>query len=324
MRRFDLVSVTLAGLLSNSGLAACGDDGGTAGVDGGTDAPELENPGFPVPTAVTKANDFVQGAWTEVGDADWSCLNTPSDDDPSTGQIMISGQIEDFQTGALVRNATVTAFPGINLSGNLGSTTSSNSTDSSMPNYTMTLGMLPAGETRFGFKIERPAAPPYLRTYLLNQYFDPADNTQTRNISAVSVSTATAVIAFVGESFDNTTGTLAGAFRDCQGREVSNAVATVSSTSGTITHLRGANTFYFSAASSSLPVRHNVSPTMNKDGLFVVIDLPPQAAPAYIQIWGFRTAAELQSGQLTLLSELASPVEANAIITGSIEPKRSN
>ena len=63
---------------------------------------------------------------------------------------------------------------------------------------------------------------------------------------------------------------------------------------------------------------------MNKDGLFVVLDLPPQTASAYIQIWGFRTEAEMSSGQMTLLSELASPVEGNAIITGSIEPKRSN
>ncbi|HVV88812.1 MAG TPA: hypothetical protein VHE35_37470 [Kofleriaceae bacterium] len=318
MRRTRSLSLTLAGLLIIPALAACGgDDGGGSATDAGVDG--LTNEGFPVPTAVTKANDEVDGVWTEIGDADWSCLNTPSTDAPSTQNVMLSGKIRDFQTSSNgVANATITAFPGIMLSGNSGMATS-DATAANKGNYSMTLTKLPAGQTRYGFKID---APTYMRTYLLNQYFDPTMASQTRDISAVSIGTANAVIAFVGEQFDNTTGTLAGAFRDCQGHEVSNAVATVSSTSGTVTHLPGADTFYFSAASSSLPVRHNVSPTMNKDGLFVVIDLPPQQANAYIQIWGFRTAAELASGQMTLLSELASPVEANAIITGSIEPKR--
>ena len=320
MRATQSLALTLGGLLSISTLAACGDDGGS-GIDAGaTDAAVLANPGFPVPTAITKANGFVQGAWTELGDADWTCLNTPSSDRPSTGVIALSGKIRDFQTSSNgVGGATVTAFPGNMLSGNLGTATS-DATAANKGNYSMNLARLPGTEKRFGFKIE---AQGYLRTYLLNQYFDPAMATQVRNISAISIGTANAVIAFVGEQFDSTTGTLAGAFRDCQDREVSNAVATVSAASGRVEHLPGANTFYFSAASSSLPVRHNVAGTMNKDGLFVVINLPPQAAAAYIQIWGFRTAAELASGNMTLLSELASPVEANAIITGSIEPKRN-
>ena len=318
MRATQSLALTLGGLLSISALAACGDDG-ASGIDAGVDAAVLSNEGFPVPTAITKANDFVGGAWTEVGDADWTCLNTPSSDAASTGPIALSGKIRDFQTSSNgVGGATITAFPGNMLSGNLGMAMS-DATAANKGAYSMTLARLPGAEKRFGFKIE---APSYLRTYLLNQYFNPAMATQTRDISAISIGTANAVIAFVGEQFDSTTGTLAGAFRDCQGREVSNAVATVSAASGRVEHLPGANTFYFSAASSSLPVRHNVSPTMNKDGLFVVINLPPQAAAAYIQIWGFRTATELASGTLTLLSELASPVEANAIITGSIEPKR--
>ena len=313
-------SLALAGLISLPVVAlgaACGDDGGSGGPDASLDAPALENEGFPVPTAVTKANDND----VEVGDADWTCLNTPTSDLPGRqGGYMLSGKIRDFQTAANgVGGATITAFPGAMLGGNLGTATASNDA-ATKGDFSINLGALPQGETRYGFKIERPASPPYLRTYLLNQYFNPANAAQTRDISAVSVGTATAVIAFVGESFDATKGTLAGAFRDCQGREVSNAVATVSSVSGRVQHLPGANTFYF--GSSGLPVRHNVEPVLSSNGLFVVIDLPPQTANAFIQIWGFRTQAELDAGTLTLLSELASPVEANAIITGSIEPKR--
>ena len=311
------IQLGLAGLLSISAFGACGDDGGSGGPDAGTDAAELANEGFPVPTAVTKANDNVGGQWMEVGDADWSCLNTPSADRPSTGQIALSGKIRDFQNSSNgVAGATITAFPGNMLAGNLGSAMSA-SDAANKGNYAMTLARLPSG-TRYGFKID---APQDLRTYLLNQYFNPANATQTRDISAVSIGTSTAVLAFVGESFDATKGILAGAFRDCAGNEVSNAVATVSSASGRAEHLPGANTYYF-GRTTGLPARHNVEPVMSQNGLFVVIELPAQAAPAFIQIWGFRNAAELASGTLTLLSELASPVEANAIITGSIEPKR--
>lgn len=311
MRRFDLVSTTLAGLISISALGACGGDDGAAGPDAG-----VTNEGFVMPTAVTKANDN----GTEMGDADWSCLNTPTDDDASTQDIMLSGKIRDFQTSSNgVGAAAITAFPGIMLTANSGMATSA-SDSANKGNYEITLQKLPAGQTRYGFKID---AAGYKRTYLLNQYFDPATATQTQDISAVSSATATAVLAFVGATYDPTKGTLAGAFRDCQGHEVSNAVATVSSVSGTATHLPGADTYYFGRA-TGLPARHNVEPVSSSNGLFVVINLAPQTAPAYIQIWGFPTQADLTAGTLKLLSELPSPVEADAIITGSFEPKRSN
>lgn len=316
MRR--LVTLGFAPLFA---LAACGDDGGSTTTDaGGIDAKVLENPGFPVPTAVTKANEQQGGVWTEIGDADWSCLNTPSADQPSTQSIALTGTIGDFQTGDGVGNATVTAFPGIMLTANSGTATSSN-VAATRGDYSMTLAMLPSGQTRYGFKVE---ATGYLKTYLLNQYLDPADATQNRGIDAVSEATANALPAFVGVTRDSAKGVLAGALRDCSGNEVSNAVATVSATQGAVAHLAGAETFYFSAGSSSLPVRHSQSPTMNKDGLFVVLNLPPQTAPAFIQIWGFPTAADLAMGEagLKLLSELPSPIEANAVITGSFEPKR--
>ena len=298
-------------------VAACSDDGGSTTID----APVLENPGFPVPTAVTKANSDSTGAWVELGDADWSCLNTPSDDQPSTQAIALTGKIRDFQTSSTsIGNATVTAFAGFDTTGNLVQATSSNVAQT-RGDYTMNVPMLPTGQTRIGFKIE---ASGWLKTYLLNQYLNPANATQNLNISAVSESTANALPAFVGVTRDPADGVLAGAMRDCQGREVSNAVATVSSTSGTVSHLPGAETFYFSALSTSLPVRHSQAPTTNKDGLFVVLGLPPQTAAAYIQVWGFPTAADLAMGAagLKLLSEMPSPVEANAVITDSFEPKR--
>lgn len=313
--RKTLASLALAPLFA---LTACGDDGGGGTVDASVDAPG-GNAGFPTPTAITHANMRTGGQWMDLGPADWSCLDTPSTDQPGVA-IALSGTVEDFQSGDPVGNATVTAFPGIMVTGNSGMATSSN-VAATRGQYSMNLTALPSGETRFGFKIE---ATGYLKTYLLNQYLDPAQATQTRNISGISESTANALPAFIGVTRDTADGVLAGAFRDCAGHEVSNAVATVSSVSGQPMHLPGADTYYFSAASQSLPVRHTQSPTMNKDGLFVVLALPPQTAPAFVQIWGFTTQAELDSGTLKLLSELPSPIEANAVITGSFEPKRSN
>lgn len=289
-------------------------------IDGNQiDAPPAGNPGFPRPTSTTKANVFQGGAWTEVGDADWSCLGAPSTDQPSTQALTLSGRVADFQNDNGVGGATITAFPGTATATPLGSATS-DSVAATRGNFTMVLGQLPAGQTRYGFRIE---APQYMRTYVLNQFFPPAMASHSRELAAMSTATANAIVAFIGVQFDPMTGTVVGSLRDCQGRAVSNAVATVSSASGVVAHLPGASTFYFSAASSSLPVRRNVAPVMNKDGLFMVIDLAPQAAPAFVQIWGFRTGAELMAGTLTLLGELRAPIEASAITTVDIEPRRS-
>jgi hypothetical protein len=308
--------VHLAGLASVTLFAtACGDDGGATPVD----AAVVGNPGFSVPTMVTKANMKMNDVWIELGDADWSCLGTPPSDQASTQPITLSGKVVDFQSQTGVGTATVTAFAGIDLTGSVATATTDN-TMAHKGEFTMTLPTLPGGTTRFGFRFESAN---YVKTYLLNQYFDPASATATRSMQAVSESTATVLPALLSTERDLTKGVLAGAMRDCQSHEVSNAVATVSATAGTADHLPGASTFYFSAGSMmSLPVNHNAMRVMNKDGLFVVLDLPPQTTPAYIQIWGFRNAAELAAGTLTLLSELAAPIEANAVITASVEVKR--
>ncbi len=286
--------------------------------DAGSDAGGLANPGFPVPTAVAKANAQSGGTWTETGDADWSCLRTPSADAPSTQTIMLSGQLFDFQSAEKVGSATLTAFPGAMLDGNLGVATSSD-VAATRGDYTVALVQLPAGETRFGLKLEASA---YLTTHVLNQYLDPALATQSRDFTLISASTAASLTALLRITRDATTGMVLGTFRDCAGREVANAVATVSSTSGTVTHLPGAATYY--ASLGGIPSRHDVQPSMNRNGSFLVFGLPPQRAPAYIQIWGFVNAADLAAGNLTLLSELPSPIEANTVTTGSFEPVRAD
>lgn len=295
---------TLSSILVSFALVACGDDGG------GSDTPDagddVANPGFVAPDMVTKAN--VDGQ--EVGDADWSCLNTPSDDTATTVDITLTGQILDFQNDNQVREATVEVFPGIDIDNVLATATSDAS-----GNYTMTL---PSGHERYGFKVSEPD---YMDTFLLNQDFEPATANQSLNISAISTGTATALPAIIGLVRTPGTGVLAGAMRDCQDREVSYAVATVSSTSGEADHLTGAVTYYVDAA-AGLPVRHDQLNHTDVNGLFAVFELP-ESATAYVQVWGFVDAADLADGEMTLLAELPSPVVGDTVITGSIEPLRN-
>lgn len=294
-----------------------GPDNGVADLGGDLGA-TLENPGFPVPTAATAANANTEGVWSEVGPADWSCLDTPSADLPSTQSISLTGIVTDFQDGTPIGNATITAFPGILVGGNSGTGTSSD-VPATRGEYAMNVAMLPVGEARFGFAIE---ATGYLKTYVLYQYLDPASVTQAHDWSAFSENTATTLPALVGRARDVSDAVVVGTFRDCAGREVSNAVVTVSSTSGTVTHLLGAETFYFSASASSVPVPHGVTTVMNRDGRFLVLNLAPQA-PAFIQVWGFTTASSLSSGTLELLAERPTPLEANTVVMGSLEPQRA-
>ena len=132
MRR--IAPLALATLLA---LPACGDDGGETPLS------------VPLPTTTTKANNKVGAVWTELGEADWTCLDTPTSDAASMGPIMLSGVIDDFQSDDPVGAATITAFPGIMTTGNAGMATSSDVVQT-RGQFAMNLMQLPAGETRFG------------------------------------------------------------------------------------------------------------------------------------------------------------------------------
>ena len=169
----------------------------------------------------------------------------------------------------------------------------------------MTLGMLPSGPRRYGFTL---AADGYVRSHVLGKYYPPG-NAASDDLHVVSEATATALPAFVGVERDVTKAMYIGMMLDCQGRHVSNAVAGLSLVPTTLVDA-GGKTFYFSAGSTSLPVRHNIEPVMNVDGLFTVLDASPGAGP-HVQVWGFRTQADLIAGTLTLLAEIAAPAQPN-------------
>ena len=278
------------------------------------DAPPAVSHGFDKPAAALKANNEMSpDNWVELGPANLDCLGTAANDPATTLVVNLSSKVKDFQSGSAVPGAVVSAFPNQSIS-----TPFPGAPWTADGNADVTI-MIPQGTKRFGYKMTHPDA---LDTLLLNQTVQPSMANQTLEaIQTVSKTTAQTLPALIDVSRTGGTGVLAGSVRDCSGNEMSNFIATVSSTKGTATHLAGADTYYFSA-SVGLPVRHSQQAAASKDGLFMVIELG--AAPtAFVQIWGYKNDADLASDTLSLIGELETQVIADTVITGSYEPLRT-
>jgi hypothetical protein len=272
--------------------------------------PDAGDTGFRRPTAALRANKEVSdNNWVDQGAADLSCLGTPSSDQATTVAVTLSTVVKDFQSGNAVPLANVTAYDNQSFDAPF-------DTEMADGNGMITFHV-PTGRKRFGFKLTTSDGQT-MPTFLLNQYIDPGMATQTLSkIQSVSQATAATLPALIGETRQPGSGVLAGALRDCQLHEMSNFIATVSSTSHMATPLTGAETYYFSA-SVGLPVHHKSQEAASQDGLFMVIQLPPTPT-AFVQMWGYKSDADVTADNLTLLSELQVPVLADNVITGSYE-----
>ncbi len=324
MKRIATAALTLSCSLLAAACGGGGDDDTTADDTDNTGTPCGDlvipggdgNPGFAKPLDDAGECIFVK-AWSDgdpVAAPDLSCLNTPSDDAPTTLDVTLTTKVVDFQDNSEVLDgATVTAFNGIEIS-------DGDEFDSqvSAGNGDLTF-TVPTGTTRFGFKMKRSG---WFDTLLLNQYVDPGTAAQSIGvIQAVSVATGTALPGLVGISRTPGKGILAGTIRDCAGNELSGVIATVSSTPGTVTHVGGTRTYYFSN-STGLPVRNTVLNATSENGLFAGLEIDPTAT-AYVQMWGILSQADLDAGTLTLIGELEVPVVGDVVITGSYEPLRN-
>jgi hypothetical protein len=285
-------------------LVACGGGGSSS-----PDAPK-EN-GFSNPVAPLMANmELSEDNWMEIGPADLSCLNTPANDPATTVAVALATEVRDFQSDNLVAGAQITVFRGQN-------TTDVFDTKTADENAKVTFN-IPTGVTRFGYKMTHESS---LDTLLLNQKVEPSQPTQTEgSIKSVSKTTAQTMPALIGVARTPGTGVLAGAIRDCQDREISNFVATVSTVKGDHVFAPGADTYYFSDK-VGLPVRRSQQKTGSKNGLFMVIELQPQPT-VYVQVWGYKDAAAMAANDLPLIAELQTNVAADTVITGSYEPLR--
>jgi hypothetical protein len=282
------------------------------GGDDADDTPDAGLGGFAPPDVIAHAYEENDDVYTDLGEADFSCLNTATDDAATSVEVALTGTIGDFQTGDDAPEVTAEAFKLIDWQNPFATATSDDD-----GNYAMTV---PIGVTRFGFKM---TSEDIMDTFLLNQYVEPDQAEQRLSIDSVSILTANALPAFIGVTRTPGLGIVAGAMRDCQDREVKGTIATVSSVSGTATHLAGATTYYFSAGSTTLPVRHVQQPYTNGDGLFMTIEVPTTAS-AFLQVWGFISGQDPAVDELTLLAEIPTPVLEDTVVTFSLEPLRTN
>ena len=285
----------------------CGGDSNSSpdsGVDDGL--PEL---GFGTPTEATTAYVEAENGWDLVGPANWSCLGQTATEVPTTTDITLSGALLDFQTDEPLIGGAMTLYGDEGITGTELATTTSDDDG----NYEFTL---PTGQTHWAFKIVAEDA---LDTYSLNQYYEPGVAAQSDDIDSVSLLTAQALPAFIGVTRTPGLGIIAGSIRDCDGNVVKGAVAAVSDTLDVASHVDGGVSYYFSAANTSLPVRHSLQAMTNTDGVFVTIELPP-GQERFLQVWGFVDDADLADGEMTLLGQVSAPIVAEAVVTVSLRP----
>lgn len=306
-------------------LAACGSSG-TKPTDARSDVAHVDAPadgsgsgsgsssgggsnaGFvPPPTAVTAWTGSA-GAYTQVT-PDLSCLGAARTDAPTTVAVTLTVTVRDFQSSNVVPNATVAAYS------TFGSPFATALTDSS---GIATLAV-PVGTRRIGFAITEAQSH---ETITPDQLLAPSTAAQAMTLHVLSDSTVATLPALVGLTYQAGTAIVLGTIHDCAGANLGGAIATVSSSPTTATHLAGADTYYF-ADSVDLPVHHNQQPYTSHDALFMVIGLPATTT-AYVQVWGFRTAADQLAGTLTEIAELAVPLPASAGIVTVQDPRATN
>jgi hypothetical protein len=266
------------------------------------------NDGFVPPPAAMTAWTGSAGSYTQVT-PDLSCLGAARNDAATTVAVTLTVHARDFQSGNALQDGTVAAYTTF---GSPFSTGTINSGDATVT--------VPIGTRRFGIDI--PGSSNGVETLTVDQLLAPSPAAQSMTAHAVSQSTMATLPALVGLTYQQGSSTVLGTIHDCAGANLGGAIATVSSTPATAMHLVGAETFYFSD-SVDLPVHHNQQGYTSHDGLFMVIGLPATTT-AYVQVWGFRTAAEQLAGTLTEIAELAVPLPASAAVLSVQDPRATN
>jgi len=274
-----------------------------------TDAPSAgSNAGFTPPAAAVTAWTGTSGNYTEVT-PDLSCLGMARSDPATTSAVTLTVTVRDFQTNNVVPGAQVAAYS------TFGAPFATATSDSA---GTAVLA-IPSGKTRIGFDLTEASSN---ETLIVDQLLAPSTADQTITLHVLSNSTVATLPALVGVTATPNTGLDVGAIHDCQGANLANAIATVSSTPSTVHHVVGADTYYFSD-SVDLPENHNQLAATSHDGLFMVLDLPATTM-AYVQVWGYENAADQAAGTLTLIAQLAVPLPASAGVVTVQDPRATN
>ncbi len=251
-----------------------------------------------------------------AGPANWACA--PDTLTMSAAGFNVAGEVRDYQNDDLLAGATVEAF----LSATDFTTPIATATTDAAGAYTIALtGQIPS---RMNWRTKHPDS---LDTYEINDPINVAGGDLT-GIGRYSVlqDTSDALQAFIGVTPTPGLGVLAGAIRDCDRSEVQHAIATISSTSsaGDVppTFVGGAQVYYFSSGTTSLPVQRTIREDTNVNGVFVIIEIPPTTGTQtyFLQIWGYKDAAAVTADTLSLLSEFETKVVGDSVIIVDMDP----
>ena len=257
-------------------------------------------------------------------DADLGCVGTSTDCSlplyagitcPPAAGFTVSGPVEDFQSKDNIVEAigsdavaTVTVYK----------TTADVLSDTPLagPVQTDTNGMytvtIPDSVTRVIFKTTMADSKD---TYEFGQLVAP-DETDNYRYS-VSNATGDFINAWVGMAFDPTKGAVAGALRDCQQREIANAIGKALDAGGGDV-IPETQIFYFNDA-AGLPTKRSKRTWSDFDGRMLFLNVPPTTGGVTIQAWVNQDGDSEGVAEL-LISENVVPVMANAIVITDLDP----
>lgn len=250
---------------------------------------------------------------TEAGDvrpAGYGCAPEPITF--STGPISVAGSLLDFQTGQLIPLGIVQAFFDADLLAPVATATSDQD------------GL---------YAIALPSGTPSQMYWRVSgeAFIDTIHFAVPLDVTTAELALDLRAVSWIGVSPAQVP-VLVSVVHDCQGLPVEHAIATLTIHSGSgnvlppnADFVEGAEVYYFSAGTStSLPIRRSLRADTNRDGQFVLTEIPLLApgAQLYVQVWGFLDEWDVPLGRdgLTLLSELPLTLPKDSVVTTSSRP----
>ncbi len=297
--------------------AGCGggDDDDTGSDSGTTDQAAAEWAAIPTTTDINGGNVYVNTRDMPMP-VDYGCLGM-ADNTPGSvlTTLTVNGTLFDFQNSTTpVVAATVDVWNDISK---LGMAPDATATTDGQGKFTITVPGV-SGKKRLHWRSRKTGET--FDTFELADPFDfsaAAPMTQTLNRNSVSIFTGGALPALAGITRKAGTGVIAGSLRDCNRKEVGNAIATVLGSDDK--PIPGIKVVYMS--DQNLPrrrdpsIRHSLA-TNAKNGIFIVVDVPPSTGTVKM------VAEGNVNGVRTRLAEFSAPVFADSVVVVDADPKR--
>ena len=316
----------LAWMAAISLAAACGsDDNGEVEVDASTDVadaqvPEADaDPGddrdiTDVTTAYAPDED---GNLQEVGPANWDCLGEPIEVHETENDITVSGRVTEFLNNDL-EDVQVAVFDSTDFYADpIADPVNAVDPGDDEGGVVYEDLVVPAGVTEVIFRITTSDS---LITFSRGASFDEdADQAEEdeRDLGAFSDLTAgfLAGPALGGPRTDEL-GIVAGDVVDCDGNTVKHTIAALSTTSGELTpHDDSEGPFYFPG---QLPDSDHTE--TNDNGRFMIAEIAPTEDFLFVQVWGYPDQESFDAEELVLLSEQATTIVADGLLTTAFPP----